>query len=199
MDYPAIIRKSVSAQGFLPAMADLLIYLYSEPHRHYHGLVHLAQLIERVKAKELKLSYVQWLALYFHDAVSNLTRPKGENERQSAELLRAIGARYYIGQSDVEKAVGIILDTIEHQPTVDGSAIVLDLDMAGLAKPWEDFLDDGVLVYKEVESIVSWEEYTIRRAKFFEGVLAYPRIFHSPEFEAEEALARDNLLRVVNK
>jgi len=199
MDHQAIIRKSVSAQGFLPAMADLLIYLYGEPHRHYHGLVHLAQLIERVRDKGIKLSYVQWLALYFHDAVSNLTRPKGENERQSAEMLRAIGARYYIGTSDIQKATGIILDTIDHQPTVEGSAIVLDLDMAGLAKPWEDFLDDSVLVYKEVESLVTWEEYSIRRAKFFESVLINQNIFHTPEFAQEEVLARANMQRVINK
>lgn len=198
MDYQVIIRKSVSAQGFMPSMAELLIYLYGEPHRHYHGLVHLAQLIERVKDKGIKLSYVQWLALYFHDAVSNLTRPKGENERQSAELLRVVGPAYHVTHADIQKAMAIILDTIDHQPTAEGSGLVLDLDMAGLAKPWEDFLDDSVLVYREVESLVTWEEYGVKRADFFRATMAHDRIFHTPEFQQEEKLARENMQRVVD-
>lgn len=198
MDYDNVIRKAISSSGFVPSMADLVIHLYSEPHRHYHGLVHLAQLIERTQTRNIKLSSVQWLALFFHDAVSNMLRPKGENERQSVALLRAVGPAYFITQHDIERASKIILDTIEHVPTVEGSAIVLDLDMAGLAKPWDDFQEDSRLVFLEVEAAVTWDEYLVKRAKFFQGVLAHPKIFHSDEFQSEEEIARANLQRVVD-
>ncbi len=64
---------------------DLLLELtrrYEEPHRRYHALPHIADMLHR--GRDLQLDDVQVAAIWFHDAIYD---PRAlDNEAQSAAL-----------------------------------------------------------------------------------------------------------------
>jgi predicted metal-dependent HD superfamily phosphohydrolase len=95
---------------------------YSEPHRYYHTLEHIAQMFALAKRWDQKLSEVQQMAVWWHDAVYDPAR--NDNEYQSVRLLyqQVPWASNVIGR--------IILDTKDHKPIMPESHLVLDLDMA---------------------------------------------------------------------
>src|SRR6185369_8345285 len=68
---------------------DALVAAYREPHRHYHTVQHLAECLAQLEpALDLaeQAGEVE-LALWFHDAVYELTRR--DNEARSAEWAAA--------------------------------------------------------------------------------------------------------------
>jgi len=178
----------------VPRMSpDLLLTLtrrYLEPHRHYHGLEHIAGMLHA--GRNLPLDDVQVMAIWFHDAV--YVPQSRTNEADSAALAeRLLGA---IGWADaaIARVAAIVRDTARHEPTVPGSAEVLDLDLMSLALPWPEFTRNTDRIRAEFGHVPD-AEFARGRAEFFRGMLQRPRLFHSPFGASFEARARANLTR----
>lgn len=122
-------------ESVLPGQADLgaeLIARWSEPHRRYHDLRHLA---ETVGALELlgPASRLEEIALWFHDAVH--TSSPGVDERHSAALAARLLPAAGIDDADTTEVVRLVLVTIDHRPARNdpAGARVSDADLAILA------------------------------------------------------------------
>lgn len=114
--------------------SDILLDLtrrYCEPHRHYHTIGHIADMLHR--GRELDLRDEQVLAIWFHDAIYD-TR-SDTNEQDSADLaVQMLGAADH-ASAKIEDVRQIVLDTKGHVPSIPGSAAVIDLDLSSLAAP----------------------------------------------------------------
>jgi predicted metal-dependent HD superfamily phosphohydrolase len=172
---------------------DLLLRLYSSPGRHYHALRHLEYvftLLDEHRAKFAKPVQAE-LALWFHDAIYAV--PSQRNEERSAELcgafLASVGA-----VSAFPMAPAMILAT-KHDgaPCADpDTALVLDIDLAGFARPWDEFNADNERIRREF-SIYDEASYRAGRVKFLRGLLARGPIFRV--LTDLEAPARANIER----
>jgi predicted metal-dependent HD superfamily phosphohydrolase len=177
----------------VPPPTDLLLELtarYSEPHRHYHTLEHVGAMLHHGRA--FPLDEGQILAVWFHDAVYD---PRsGTNEADSAALagdrLRAAG----FAPAAIERVQRIVLDTQRHEPTGEGSAAVLDLDLMPLALPWPEFAANTVRIRREYAHVDDAAFRDGRRA-FFARMLQRERLYFTPFGERLEAAARANLRR----
>jgi predicted metal-dependent HD superfamily phosphohydrolase len=172
---------------------DLLLDLtrrYCEPHRRYHNLEHVAELLWR--GRELPLSDEQVLAIWYHDAVYAV--PGENNEADSAAL--AVSQLTQAGLEPARVAVveRIVLDTRNHLPSIPQSGLVIDLDLSPLAAPWERFLHNNHNIRAEYGCFDDAAFAHGQRA-VFDRFLQRERIFVSAWGAAMEAVARANLQR----
>lgn len=175
--------------------SDLLLpltRLYQEPHRHYHALEHIAQMLHAGRA--FPLDDVQTMAVWFHDAVYD---PRSKrNEEDSADLATRMLRANGWGEAAIQRVAHIVLDTKQHQPTVEGAAAVLDLDLMSLAQPWPEFTRNTERIRAEFAHVCD-DDFRSGRRTFFRTMLARPRLFFTPFGERLEPLARANLQRAV--
>jgi predicted metal-dependent HD superfamily phosphohydrolase len=161
---------------------------YTEPHRHYHGLPHIAWMLDQ--ARELVLDDDQVLAIWFHDAVYDV--PADDNEERSAALaverLTAAG----LPEARVRKIERIVLDTKDHVPSIEASRLVMDLDLASLALPRAAFEQNGARIRAEYADIDDTTFHAGRR-EFLASFLARERIYCTDWGAPLEARARENL------
>ena len=171
-----------------PALLLELTRRYTEPHRHYHGLMHVASMLET--GRELDLDDDQVLAIWFHDAVYEIPGP--DNEEASAQLaierLTAAG----LAEERVDRIATIIRDTRTHVPTCEGSKAVIDLDLASLALPRPAFERNGAKIRAEW-SHVDDAAFAAGRLGFMEEFLARERLYWTDWGAPMEARARENL------
>jgi predicted metal-dependent HD superfamily phosphohydrolase len=123
------------APGPAARVRDDLARRHGEPHRAYHTLAHVRQVLADVDALAAAGEPVTdlpalRLAAWFHDAVYDPLA--GGNERASADLaeqaLRGLGV-----DRDRRAAVtGLILATAEHLPTSPDARLLVDADLAVL-------------------------------------------------------------------
>lgn len=174
---------------------DLLLELtrrYLEPHRHYHGIEHIAQML--AWGRELVLDDVQVMAVWFHDAVYD---PRSStNEADSAALAGRLLSAGGWADADIERVQNIVIDTANHAPTCPGSAAVLDLDLASLALPWPQFTANTAAIRAEYPH-VDEAAFAAGRQKFFTAMLQRQRLFHTAWGAQREAAARANLQRAL--
>lgn len=166
---------------------------YTEAHRHYHDIRHVAQML--AWGTEVGLDDVQVWAVWFHDAVYDSRRD--DNEEQSAALaerhLRAAG----YGDDAVRMVAQIVRDTEAHSPSLPASAAVLDLDLGSLALPWDAFCANTAAIRREYAHVDD-RAFAAGRRRFMTALLARPRLFFSPWGEQREATARANIARFLS-
>jgi predicted metal-dependent HD superfamily phosphohydrolase len=125
--------------GLLPDSDRLgreLLRRWQEPHRHYHDVRHLAQLLSALAElcggpPPRPLALAAW----FHDAVHEGTA--GADERDSAELaLTELGGIGLPG-SEVAEVARLVLLTIDHSPEPgdNAGALLVDGDLSILGQP----------------------------------------------------------------
>lgn len=170
---------------------------YAAPHRYYHNQEHIITMYDIASNLNINLSPVQVLAIAFHDIVYLLGTPHDFNEEQSVEMLH-IFSKLFPGAIDDEAlwvAEKIILDTIDHLPTIEESKIVLDLDLYGFSLSWEDFTHNTALVRKE-HILFSDAEFNVGQESFIRGMLERDRIYHTDKiYDKCEGKAQENLQR----
>jgi predicted metal-dependent HD superfamily phosphohydrolase len=174
-------------------VASLLVELtrrYLEPHRHYHGVEHIAAMLHA--GRDAALDDVQVMAIWFHDAIYD---PRSKtNEAASAELARTRLVAEGWAPADAQRVHDIVLDTARHVPTVPGSALVLDLDLMSLAAPWPEFTRNTARIRAEYAHVGD-DDFAAGRASFFAAMLQRESLYHTPFGARWEELARDNLRR----
>lgn len=162
---------------------------YSEPHRFYHTWNHIGSMLE--ESKRFLLSEEQVLAVYLHDVIYD---PKSsENEENSASFAEGLLSELRFDPEKIKTVKQIIIDTKKHIPTIEDSALVLDLDMAILAAPKLLFNNYCHQIALEYQGWLGAEVYSSLRLKFLTKLLGQEKIFHTKEFSQKEILARMNL------
>ena len=118
---------------------DELLYRYTEAHRHYHNLNHLAYIFSLCDQymNHIKNPAVVGFAIFYHDVVYDTYRQ--DNEAQSAEIAGAHLQRLKLNASIIDQVKTFILATKAHAIPADFAqkedlSLFLDFDMAILAE-----------------------------------------------------------------
>ena len=173
-----------------------LVRAYTEPHRHYHTLDHVADLLRLLEqhggasdADAVKL------AILFHDAVYDPARQ--DNEAASANLavtqLSALGfPRQLLGK--VEHYILATQHGAASQAMEDADLdTLLDLDLSVLAAASDRYRSYALAIRQEY-SVVPDTLYRLGRRRVLEGFLARAQIYRTERLRALwEAPARANL------
>jgi predicted metal-dependent HD superfamily phosphohydrolase len=171
-----------------------VVEAWSQPHRRYHGLAHLAAVLGVVGelAHAAHDPDAVRLAAWYHDVVYDPRRD--DNEQVSAERARA-GLRGLVDADRVERVVRLVLLTAGHDPApgdVDG-AVLCDADLAVLASPPGRYAAYASAVREEYAHLPD-EVFVPGRAAVLEHLLALPALYRVPDVAAEwEPRARANL------
>ncbi|MFC3152261.1 N-methyl-D-aspartate receptor NMDAR2C subunit [Litoribrevibacter euphylliae] len=175
---------------------DALIAAYSEKHRRYHDLSHLAAVLESLDQVEELTSQKDLieLALWFHDAIYK-TKSSG-NEAKSAQWARTFLTENEANEETINKVVEFIMAT-EHNyvPVDEDQKLIVDIDLAILGRSEEVYTK----YQQDVRQEYAWVPkfiYTRKRRALLTSFLARPRIYSCDVFyEALEANARQNISR----
>lgn len=185
---------------------------YTEPHRQYHDLSHLAALFASFDRIRHLLHHPDAVedALWWHDLVYSVDKNRDENEVRSAMLMRKSLVRHALPLLQaqpafwdaVEVAGEFILATIDHaisspvlrndEALAADAAVFLDMDLAVLAEdePGLRRFEAGVR-----QEYIQYDDraYTFGRIVVLKGMLNREKIFLSPVFAPLEPKARANL------
>jgi predicted metal-dependent HD superfamily phosphohydrolase len=173
-------------------VANALAAAYREPHRAYHNLTHIAELLawfDRV-ADDIGWQALAtvYAAIVFHDAIYDPASK--DNEAKSAA---------WAAREGYPDAVPLIEMTANHtaaKPGHDG-ALFLDADMAIVGAPAAQFDAYNAAIAREYSHVPA-DAFKAGRRAFLEKVLATPRIFHTAYFHDRlDAQARANLRRAL--
>ncbi|MGK5115128.1 HD domain-containing protein [Geodermatophilus sp. CPCC 205506] len=171
-----------------------VVAAWSEPHRRYHDLAHLAAvlgLVGELSAAAADPAAVR-LAAWYHDVVYDPRR--GDNEQVSAERARA-GLRGLVPEERVAEVVRLVLLTARHDPAPDdpNGAVLCDADLAVLAGPPAAYAGYASAIRAEYGHL-SDAEFTAGRTAVLEHLLALPALYRLPAVAAEwTPLARANI------
>ena len=178
-----------------------LIAIYNGADRHYHNLRHIETLLALAQEHAHAIADNEAIeaAIWFHDAVYDTA--KSDNEGQSAELATELLA----GLADNERLefiVAMIRSSANHRvpgsmqaPAADDCALFLDMDLAVLGSPAEEFAAYERAVRREYHWVPA-EQWRAGRSQVLRNFLARPFIYASPQFQrSHEAAARSNLKR----
>jgi predicted metal-dependent HD superfamily phosphohydrolase len=168
-----------SSPGALTLGTDLQ-RRWSEPHRHYHTLDHLAAVLDRVDelgAYAADLRTVR-LAAFFHDAVYDPTRV--DNEWRSAQLAEDKLPDLGLSGTASAAVARLVQLTATHDPVAgdaDG-AVLCDADLAVLAVEPAAYASYASGVRAEYAHV---DEPTFRkgRAAVLETLISRPRLFRT--------------------
>lgn len=130
----------LNARGDCAAAGELLVARYSEEHRAYHNLEHIEECLAQLassRALALQADVIE-LAIWFHDAVYD---PRsGDNEEQSAELVRRFCCETHLPSEFGERTAAMIHVTKSHLPGDDADAqLLVDIDLSILGQPRDRF------------------------------------------------------------
>ncbi|SDN48713.1 metal-dependent phosphohydrolase [Geodermatophilus sp. DSM 45219] len=171
-----------------------VVAAWSEPHRRYHDLAHLAAvlgLVGELAGAATDPAAVR-LAAWYHDVVYDPRR--GDNEEVSAERARA-GLRGLVPPERVEEVARLVLLTAGHDPAPDDAngAVLCDADLAVLAGPPETYAAYASAVREEYGHL-SDAEFTAGRTAVLDQLLALPALYRLPAVAGEwTPRARANL------
>ena len=151
MEGPPDLRKRwrslVARLGAVPGGTDpilsVLVGRYSEPHRRYHTLHHVADVLAQVDwlvaaGERVEDPEAVELAAWFHDAVYQPGAP--DNEAQSAQLATEALGGMGLASPRVERVASLVLATARHVPDGPDAAALCDADLAVLGRDREGYL-----------------------------------------------------------
>jgi predicted metal-dependent HD superfamily phosphohydrolase len=171
-----------------------VIAAWSEPHRRYHDLSHLAAVLGLVDvlAPAAGDPDAVRLAAWYHDVVYDPRSP--ENEARSAGRARA-GLRGLVDDERLAEVERLVLLTVDHDPGPDDAdgAVLCDADLAVLAAPPDAYAGYASAVRAEYGHL-SDADFTAGRIAVLERLLALPALYRLPEnAQRWTATARANL------
>ncbi len=125
-----------------PAAGREVLARWAEPHRRYHGLEHLREVLDRIDELGTEASDADAvrLAAFFHDAVYDPASPA--NEQRSARLAEDVLPGLGVEPARVLDVARLVRVTASHVPASaedrDG-AVLCDADLAILAASPDDY------------------------------------------------------------
>ena len=166
---------------------DVLTHRYTEPHRHYHTLEHIAYMFNKAKQHNIVLSRAQRHAIWWHDVVY----VPGSDKNEENSWFLAQNYHNHLQDVDWMSIIEMIMDTKTHVPRSDESAIVSDLDMFIVAESAVKYHRYAKQIRREF-SMVDDVTYKHGRIKFLSNMLLKP-IFYSDIFKKYENEASENI------
>jgi predicted metal-dependent HD superfamily phosphohydrolase len=166
---------------------------WSEPHRRYHDLAHLAAvlgLVDSLAAHAADPAAVR-LAAWYHDVAYDPLRT--DNEQVSADRAH-IGLLGLVEPGTVAEVERLVLLTAGHDPEPDDAngAVLCDADLAVLASPPQAYVAYATAIRAEYGHY-SDADFTTGRIAVLEQLLALPALFRTPTAQQWTAQARANL------
>lgn len=176
------------------AGADL-IERWSQPHRRYHTLEHLAVMLGVIDAHADLADDADAvrLAAWFHDAVYEPFAP--DNEERSAGLAAAVLPGLGVAADRVAEVVRLVRLTAGHAvaPGDRNGALLADADLAVLASEPADYARYAAAVRDEYAAVPE-DAFRSGRAQILSTFLSRPELFRAVPARAEwTARAHDNL------
>lgn len=176
-----------------PDLGEGLLTRWSEPHRRYHDLTHLREVLRRLEVLAdggEQVSRPVHLAAWFHDAVYAGDSP----ERDSADLAgRAL--RDVVPAPEVAEVARLVRLTARHDPGPQDRAgqALCDADLGVLGSDphaYRTYTEQVRAEYRHVPE----PDFRRGRAAILRRLLSHPQIFTTPTGHARwEAAARANL------
>lgn len=175
-----------------------LLRRYSETHRHYHNLSHIAAMLKHAQSCEFKLESfpVVQLAIWFHDVIYD-ARAK-DNEFQSAALAQFSLNQLKVPPAITQQVMLCILATAKHELPKDLALCrdlpaFLDMDLAILGAAPETYKQYSVAIRTEYAHVLT-PLYRIGRSKMLKAFLQRDRLFFTDDFyQRYEQIARANI------
>jgi len=170
-----------------------VVAAWSEPHRRYHDLAHLAAvlgLVGELGGAAADLDAVR-LAAWYHDVVYDSER--SDNEQVSAQRARA-GLRGLVTDERLDEVERLVLLTAGHDPAPGDTngAVLCDADLAVLAAPPESYAAYASAVRLEYGHLGD-QEFTSGRIAVLEHLLALPTLYRTEAALPWTDTARANL------
>jgi predicted metal-dependent HD superfamily phosphohydrolase len=204
-DLAAAWRAAVRSAGAtadeptVDAEGSALLARWTEPHRHYHTLAHLATVLSIVdeEAAHAEQPDLVRLAAWYHDAVYDPHTPGDGNERASADLAAVGLVTLGVPTAAIETVRRLVLLTAGHAAQAgdrDG-ALLCDADLAVLAGAPAAYDAYAAAVRQEYEFVPD-AEFRAGRAAVLRQLLELPALYRVPELaDRWTEPARANLIR----
>jgi predicted metal-dependent HD superfamily phosphohydrolase len=167
---------------------------WSEPHRHYHTLQHLGECLANFETLRHLPEHpldVQ-LALWFHDAIYDVTRH--DNEARSAEWARQEILAAGLSAAMADSVEKLIMATCHNaEPAGIDAKVLVDIDLWILGTLPARFEEYEQQVRKEYAHVPD-EAFRLGRLAILQQFQARPRLFNTEAFFTRyEPQARSNL------
>jgi predicted metal-dependent HD superfamily phosphohydrolase len=192
--YCRMPRGAISHPGIADELAEELLRLYSQEHRHYHNLRHIEECLHEFGGVSMECSnpITVEMALWYHDIVYEPTATG--NERLSANKALFDCLRLGIEDKVFHDAVMELILATRHVDALSGdAALVADIDLAILGSPWERFSEYESQIRKEYAH-VNDKEFSTGRQLILDGFMRRPQIYQTNTFRNKyEKLARANI------
>ncbi|APB00377.1 HD domain-containing protein [Nocardia seriolae] len=178
-----------------PAVGEDLVRRYSEPHRRYHTVEHLAAMlavIDDLAADAADLDAVRYAA-FFHDAVYAMDG--GDNEEASARLAETTLPAMGVAPETVAEVARLVRLTGGHHPDPSdrNGAVLCDADLAILAAAPPVYAAYTAAVRAEYAHVPD-DLFRPGRAAVLGALADQPALFRTPTGRARyEDAARANL------
>lgn len=182
-------------------LGEDLLDRWGEPHRHYHHLSHLRDVVlilDQLAREGYDGGPAGALAGWFHDAVYR-GEPGADEEASAAlafEALTGVG----LDRRLVERAGELIRGTARPgEPDGLDAAVLGDADLAVLAGSPQRYNRYAAAVRREYAHLDD-QAFRGGRARVLAGLLALPSIYHTPPGRQRwEIRARENLARELGR
>lgn len=155
-------------------LRDGLVARWSEPHRHYHDVRHLAQCLTALGQLGCRDGVVE-LAAWFHDSVYDGV-PGDDEERSAAFAESSLGG--LIPADDVAQVSRLVRMTATHAPDDERGALLSDADLSILGQipgRYHVYVRDVRLDYAHVDD----DAWRVGRAEVLRHLLAMEPLFRT--------------------
>lgn len=176
------------------AVGRALIASWSEPHRRYHSVEHLRNILAHVEelAGYAEDADAVRLAAWYHDAVYE-GRP--DDEELSAQRAEAELSHLKVAPGVINEVMRLVRLTVTHDPEPGdrNGEVLSDADLAALAVPRERYVRNTAAIRAEYTHVPD-EIFRKGRLQVLAALLEGPGVFRTERARQEwEAVARENL------
>jgi predicted metal-dependent HD superfamily phosphohydrolase len=190
----AKLWREIGAKDNRETVYQELVSFYSEPHRHYHNLQHIADFLTEFDSTRnlAQRPLAVELAIWFHDAIYNARA--SDNEEKSAELAKRRISEAG-GSNELSDAVAaLVMATKSHDASSHPDApLMVDIDLSILGQPEERFWKYESQIRGEYDWVPE-AIFAAKRTEILERFLARERIYSTNHFfDLYEQQARAHL------
>lgn len=171
---------------------------YSEPHRHYHNLIHIEECFQELASIPFVIPEKDKIeaAIWFHDVIYD---PQAkDNEERSAELARQWMRSCSVSEAFAQAVGDLIMATKFHLPKNESEKIMVDVDLSILGRGASRFN----LYERQIRQEYAWvsdQAFGEGRSAVLRTFLDRPFIYATVFFRQKyEQAARANLAHSLN-
>ena len=172
----------------------------SEPHRYYHTLNHVVQMLNEFQQVREHLDNPDSVefTIWTHDYI--YARKSKVNEERSAKFAYSLAKDMGLSEDFAKNVYELNMITKHDQvPVSNDQAYIMDIDLSILGQP-EEVFDAYEQKIRQEYSWVSDEDFRKGRAAVLKTFLARPRIYYTDYFYGKyQAQAKKNLQRSLAK